>query len=282
MSLRRLSCIQNLGSLRGKIWNIENELVKCKIARNDKISLSLVVKNNPRVSLRSMANNLNSSRGLNVSHETVRRTLIKMGYSKKAPVRGPNITPTHEKTRVAWAKKHRLIHWQKVFFTDECSIWLNVGNLHIWTKGSQRPVRNLLKHTPKLHIWGGISARGATPVHIFREKFNLQAYCNVLNEVLIENASTLYPDGWKHGWKQEDNSSIHKSRLSTAYKDFRGIRTIDWSSNSPDLNPIENLWAVLKHRIQVNAPRSIRDVETMIKEEWETFEPFFSATSLAL
>ena len=155
---------------------------KCKIARNDKISLSLVVKNNPRVSLRSMANNLNSSRGMNVSHQTVRRTLIKMGYSKEAPVRGPNITPTHEKTRVAWAKKHRLIHWQKVSFTDECSIWLHGGNLHIWTKGFYRPVRNLPKHTPKLHIWGGISARG---LHLstFSEKILIHKHI-VISDIL--------------------------------------------------------------------------------------------------
>ena len=54
-------------------------------------------------------------------------------------------------------------------------------------------------------------------------------------EVLIENANTLYPDDWK---LQGDNSSIHRSKLSTAYKDFRGIRTIDRPSNNPDLNPM--------------------------------------------
>ena len=88
----------------------------------------------------------------------------------------------------------------------------------MWTKGAQRTILNLPRHTPKLHIWGGISARGATPVHIFREYFNSHAYCNVINEVLIENANMLYPDGWK---LQEDHSSIHKSKVSMAYKMFR-------------------------------------------------------------
>ena len=49
---------------------------------------------------------------------------------------------------------------------------------------------------------GGISTRGTTPVHIFRENFNSIAYCNVINECLTETADLLYPGGWK---LQENN-----------------------------------------------------------------------------
>ena len=108
-----------------------------------------------------------------------------MGYSKKTAVRGPNITEAHEKARLAWAYKYRNIHWRRVFFTDECSIWLHGGKLQLWTKGTQRPILNLPRHTPKIHIWGGISERGAMPVHIFKQNFNSEAYCNVLNEVFF-------------------------------------------------------------------------------------------------
>ena len=118
-----------------------------------------------------------------------------------------------------------------------------------------------------------IGPRGYSCSYLSRN-FNSEVYCNVLNEVLIENADTLYPDGWK---LQEDNSSIHRSKFSVAYKEFRGIRSIDWPSNSPDLNPIENLWAVLKHRVQVRAPNTIYEMERYIKMEWETFDPVFLA-----
>ena len=78
------------------------------------------------------------------------------------------------------------------------------GKIRMWTRG-ERPILNIPRHTPKVYIWGGISTRGATPVKVFRQNFNSEHYCNVLNEVLFQTAETLYPDGWK---LQEDNSSI--------------------------------------------------------------------------
>ena len=240
--------------------------------RGDRISLSLNIKNNPRISLRTMQSSLKVSRGVDVSYSTVRRCIKEMSYSKKTAIKGPNITPSHEALRVLWAKKHKFINWNKIFFTDECSIWLCGGRVQMWTKGTQKPVINIPRHSPKIHIWGGISTRGTTPVHIFRENFNSIAYCNVINECLTETADLLYPDGWK---LQEDNSSIHKSKLSVSYKEERAIRCIDWPSCSPDLNPIENLWAVLKKRILNRAPKTIEDVKNYVDIEWGTFDPEF-------
>ena len=76
------------------------------------------------------------------------------------------------------AKKHKNIHWHKKIFTDESSIWLNQGKIQIWTRG-ERPILNIPCHAPKVHIYGGISARGATSVKIFRHNFNSEHYCNV-------------------------------------------------------------------------------------------------------
>ena len=92
----------------------------------------------------------------------------------------------------------------------------------------------------------------------------------MINECLTETAHLLYPDGWK---LQEDNSNIHKSKLYVSYKEEPAIRCIYWLSCSPDLNPMENSWAVLKKRILKRAPKTIEEVKNYVDIEWGTFDP---------
>ena len=44
------------------------------------------------------------------------------------------------------------------------------------------------------------------------------------------------------------------------------MKVLDWPSNSPDFNPIENLWEVLKNKVADKQPSSAKDFEDAIKE----------------
>jgi len=44
---------------------------------------------------------------------------------------------------------------------------------------------------------------------------------------------------------------------------------MDWPSNSPDLNPIENLWAIVKGRVERRQPKNITELERFMIEEWD-------------
>ena len=66
----------------------------------------------------------------------------------------------------------------------------------------------------------------------------------------------------------QDNASIHKAKATLAlFKDKRLI-LMEWPANSPDLNPIENLWSLLKYRVGLHFPTTREAVITAIQLEW--------------
>jgi len=70
---------------------------------------------------------------------------------------------------------------------------------------------------------------------------------------------------------QDDGASIHTAKIIKAYKDQNGMKTMSWPPKSPDLNIIENLWAILKHNIrkEVNNIETIEDLKAVIVKCWD-------------
>ena len=44
---------------------------------------------------------------------------------------------------------------------------------------------------------------------------------------------------------------------------------IDWPSNSPDLNPIENLWSIVKTNVERRRPTNLDELRRFMVEEWD-------------
>ena len=75
----------------------------------------------------------------------------------------------------------------------------------------------------------------------------------------------------RNNWRlQQDNDPKHTSRVAKEFLQENVPSVMDWPSNSPDLNPIENLWAVLKRKVELRQPKNIGELESFMEEEWTT------------
>lgn len=51
-----------------------------------------------------------------------------------------------------------------------------------------------------------------------------------------------------------------------------GIDCIEWPPYSPDLNPIENLWAELKNRVEKHNTTNTKELTSAVQAEWKAIE----------
>ncbi len=72
---------------------------------------------------------------------------------------------------------------------------------------------------------------------------------------------------------QHDNDPKHTAKATKEWLKKKHIKVPEWPSQSPDRNPIENLWRELKDRVAKHQPRNVNDLERICKEEWDKIPP---------
>ncbi len=48
---------------------------------------------------------------------------------------------------------------------------------------------------------------------------------------------------------QQDLAPAHSAKATSTWFKDHGIPVLNWPANSPDLNPIENLWGIVKRKM---------------------------------
>jgi len=178
----------------------------------------------------------------NISESTVCRRLNGSGYVYGNYAKKPILTEKHKKERLAWAKEHIDYDWSKVIFSDEMSIWKDRYADKCWYITGNQKIKRMEPHPIKVHIWGCITLGGFEKYSIFTENQDADKY----EEILFEHLLPIYTDNFIF---QQDNSPVHTSiKIKHFFKKFN-IKIIKFPAKSPDLNPIENLWHIIKHNM---------------------------------
>jgi transposase len=73
----------------------------------------------------------------------------------------------------------------------------------------------------------------------------------------------------------QDNAPCHTANVVKVFMQENGIDVLPWPAQSPDMNPIENLWAIVKKRRQkkYGLPKTKAELIEQIFDIWDNIEP---------
>ena len=212
-----------------------------------------------------------------MSSRTVRRRLSETGVNARRPRKIPLLTENHWRLRLRWATTHTqwtLDDWKSVLFTDESKVSIGYdGALYVWRRKGEEFLPECcdrtVQHAASVMVWGSMCWHGLGSLVKLEGRLDSTAYQQVLEEHMLTDAAALIGDDFVF---QQDNVPIHTSQSTRQWLRQHDVTLLDWPPNSPDENPIENLWHELKTAANRCKPRTAAELWNALQEAWQQIQ----------
>ncbi len=169
----------------------------------------------------------------------------------------PLLKQKHRQKHLTWAqeKKNRTgAQWSKVLFSDESKYYISFGNQGpiVWRKRgeAQNPccLKSRVKFPQSVLILADMSSAGVGQLCFLKSTVNAAIYQEILEHFMLPSGDKLYGDA--DFIFQQDLAPAHTAKGTKSWFNDHGVTVLDWPANLPDLNPIENLWGIVKRKMR--------------------------------
>ena len=206
------------------------------------------------------------------------------------------LTEATKRARVAFARRNMRRDWGRVLFTDRCKFHFRYPGMRVrnarWMRRSQSGADGQYRpnRAQVYNVYAGFSKHGVTKVHPVtgtsqmasnfqnlkgQTSRNITAdeYRSVCDDTLLPGGRRMFSAQGVSDWVlQQDGDPTHaaaKGRISDY--NTRGQGTVhllqDWPPNSPDLNPIENVWAWVDARVAAQGCQSFAEFKAAVDDK---------------
>ena len=210
---------------------------------------------------------------------TVRRVLHENGKQNYAAVTKPFLSNVNIKKSLQWGRIYApwsSAQWDTVIFSDETSVTVHpkMQRKKVWRTeeecyNSCNLVPSFKSGYVSISVWAAFSARGRTPLVLVEGTMKQEQYQSILEANIVPFAIEHYGIISSVTF-QQDNCVPHHSNSVQSYLEASSINLINWPAQSPDLNPIENAWSMLKRmlRRRQRFPTNTTELFNVLQEDW--------------
>ncbi|KAI4881788.1 hypothetical protein NFI96_011483 [Prochilodus magdalenae] len=257
-----------------------------KTSARDNKQLRKIAVSNRFKSTSELTDLWNKQTGADVSRSTTYRRLRELSFKSRVPAVKPMLNKKQMEKRLKWAKEHgewTAEDWQKVVFSDKSRFCISFGDQgpRVWRRGGEtynhKCVKRSVKFPQSVMVWGCMSARGVGKLCFLKKTVNAAVYQDVLETFLIPTVEEQF--GEEDFIFQQDLAPAHAAKSTKDWFTKKQLEVLAWPANSPDLNVIENLWAIVKRKIRDRKPTTLDQLKQNIATAWEALSKSFYRVS---